>query len=274
MYFFQKNKFKLIIAAITLLLVVIMAVSGSGNGKIFIVSDAVNFITSPFQKVFNGIYSGITELFTTFESNKNFARENEELRKVIASLEDQVRKNDSLVIENNRLRQMLELSQKDLEKEYIAADIVAYDLTNWSKTITLNKGLVHGVGKNCVVVTPDGLVGYVYAVGRNWSKVVTITDSSVSVGAKITRLNINAVVSGDVALHHENKCYMKYLNRDINVELGDYAVTSGKNGIYPEGLYIGKIVELNDDISGLSQEAVIEPGVDFDDLSEVMIIKQ
>ena len=67
---------------------------------------------------------------------------------------------------------------------------------------------------------------------------------------------------------------MKYLSKDINAETGDYAVTAGNGGIYPEGLYIGRIVDLHDDVSGLSQEAVIEPGVNFIDLSEVMIIKK
>lgn len=274
MYFFAKNKFKLIIAAVTLALILIMAVSSVSGGKIPFVSDAVSFIVSPVQRAFDNVYSGISGFFATIGSNKNYARENEELRKTVASLENEVRKNDSLIAENNRLRQLLELSEKNDKYDYIAADIVAADLTNWSKTFTANKGLVDGVSKNCAVVTSEGLVGYVYEVGRNWSKIMTIIDSSVSVSAKITRLNVNAVVSGDVSAQNEERCFMKYLSKDINAEPGDYAVTAGNGGIYPEGLYIGKIVDLHDDVSGLSQEALIEPGVNFIDLSEVMIIKK
>ena len=168
---------------------------------------------------------------------------------------------------------MLELTQKDTEFEYIAADVTATDMTNWSKTFTIDKGLVDGVEKNCAVVTVDGLVGHVSEVGRTWARVVSVIDSSSSVGATVTRLNANAVVNGNLALSSDSMCVMDYLIKDTNVEIGDYVVTSGKGGIYPRGLYIGKVTQLNDDVSGLSREAIIEPGVDFYDLNEVLIIK-
>ena len=274
MYFFQRNKFKLIIAAVTIVLVFILAASTVGVGKIPIISSVVTVVTTPVQKLINGVTSGVGGFFATIGSNKNYARENDELRKQIASLENKIRENDALISENSRLRRLLELKEKDSNYEYIAADVVSTDLTNWSHTFTVDKGLVDGVTKNCAVVSSNGLVGYVYEAGRTWSKVVTIVDSTVSVGAKINRLNVNAVVSGDVALSRDLKCVMNYISKDTNVELGDYAVTSGNGGIYPEGLYIGKIVELTDDVSGLSQAAIIEPGTDFHDLSEVMIIKK
>ena len=273
MYFFQKNKFKLIIAATAIVLVVIMAASSVTGGRIPIVSDVVSFVMSPFQKAANGISDGITDFFAMLRSNKNYVRENEELKKQIAVLEDKIRQNDSYALENSRLRKLLELKEKDTGFEYIAADVVASDLTNWSKTFTVDKGLVDGVAKDCAVVTANGVVGYISEVGRTWAKVVAVIDSSASVGATITRLNVNAVISGDLTLAAEGECVMNYLTRDTNVEIGDYAVTSGIGGIYPEGLYIGKVTRLEDDVSGLSQAAIIEPGVDFFDLSEVLIIK-
>ncbi len=273
MYFFEKNKFKIIIAAVAFLLVVIIAVSSVTGAKIPVISDTVNFIVSPFQKVAVGIYDGIGDFFAMLRSNKNYARENEQLKERIAALEDKIRQNDDYAQENDRLRQMLELTQKDTEFEYIAADVTASDMTNWSKTFTIDKGLVDGVEKNCAVITVNGLVGHVSEVGRTWARVVSIIDSTSSVGATITRLNVNAVVNGDLALSSDSMCVMDYLIKDINVEIGDYVVTSGNGGIYPQGLYIGKVTQLNDDVSGLSREAVIEPGVDFYDLDEVLIIK-
>ena len=274
MYFFQKNKFKLIIGVITLVLVVIMATSSVTGGRIPVISDTVNFIISPFQKAANSISDGVSGFFATLRSNKNYIRENQELKKQIATLEDKIRRNDSFSVENARLRKLLELKEKDTEREYIVADVVSNDLTNWSKTYLVDKGLIDGVELNCAVVTADGVVGYVSEVGRTWSKIVSIIDSSASVGATITRLNVNAVVSGDLALSDNGECVMNYLTKDTNVEIGDYAVTSGIGDIYPDGLYIGKVVRLEEGVSGLSQAAIIDPGVDFFDLSEVMIIKK
>ena len=273
MYFFEKNKFKLIIAAVAFLLVILIAVSSVSGGRIPVVSDTVNFIVSPFQKAANSVVSGIGDLFAMFRSNKNYARENQELKEKIAVLENQVRQSDAYATENDRLRQILELKQKDTEHEYVVADVSSTDLTNWSRTFTIDKGLIHGVNKNCAVITVDGLVGHISEVGRDWAKVVTIIDSTSAVGSTITRLNVNTVINGDLTLAADGKCVMNYLTKDTNVEIGDYAVTSGMGGIYPEGLYIGKVTQLNDDPSGLSRTAIIEPGVDFFDLSEVMVIK-
>ena len=54
---------------------------------------------------------------------------------------------------------------------------------------------------------------------------------------------------------------------------GDLVVTSGVGGYYPTGLVIGSVEEVKLDDSGLTQYAVIAPMVDFDELSQVFIIK-
>lgn len=274
MYFFEKNKFKLIILAVAFLLVVLIAVSSVTGGKIPVVSDVVSFVVSPFQKAAYMIKDGTGNFFAMFRSNINYARENKELKQKIADLENKLRQNEAYAKENDRFRQMLELKQKNSDYEYIVADILSKEMTNWSSSFTIDKGLVDGVAKDCTVITVDGLVGHVSEVGRNWAKVVTIIDTTSSVSSTITRLNVNTVINGDVTLAAERKCEMNYITKDTNLEIGDYAVTSGMGGIYPEGLYIGKVTELSDDPSGLSRTAIIEPGVDFYHLSEVMIIKK
>ena len=274
MYFFEKNKFKLIISAVAFLLVVLIAVSSATGGKIPVVSDVVSFIVSPFQKAAYHIKDGTNNFFSMFRSNANYARENKELKEKVADLENQLRQTETYIKENDRFRQMLELKQKNADNEYVVADILSKDMTNWSNSFTIDKGLVDGITKDCTVITVEGLVGHISEVGRNWAKVVTIIDSSSSVGSTITRLNVNTVINGDITLTAEGKCMMNYITKDTNLEIGDYAVTSGMGGIYPEGLYIGKVTELNDDPSGLSRTAVIDPGVDFYHLSEVMVIKK
>lgn len=66
---------------------------------------------------------------------------------------------------------------------------------------------------------------------------------------------------------------MTYVSKESGIEIGDFIETSGSGGIIPSGIYIGKVTEIKDDVTGVSQEAVIKPGVDFSDIDEVMIIK-
>ena len=66
---------------------------------------------------------------------------------------------------------------------------------------------------------------------------------------------------------------MTYVSKETGLEVGDYIETSGSGGIIPAGIYIGKVHEIKDDVTGVSQEAIIKPGVDFSDIDEVLVIK-
>ena len=150
---------------------------------------------------------------------------------------------------------------------------MAFNTDNFSRTYIVNKGLKDGVTENCAVMTAYGLVGYVSKVGRSWSKISAITDPQVSVSASIMRVGNTAIVQGDMSLMEKGACKMTYVSKESGIEIGDFIETSGSGGIIPSGIYIGKVTEIKDDVTGVSQEAVIKPGVDFSDIDEVMIIK-
>ena len=56
--------------------------------------------------------------------------------------------------------------------------------------------------------------------------------------------------------------------------MGDVVETTGTGGIYPSGLYIGRVTEIEKDKDGISQRALVETGVDFETLKHVMVIKR
>ena len=58
-----------------------------------------------------------------------------------------------------------------------------------------------------------------------------------------------------------------------NINVGDKIVTSGLGGIYPKGLFVGKVMEIRPDVHGISQYAVISPEINIDDLKAVCVVK-
>ena len=82
-----------------------------------------------------------------------------------------------------------------------------------------------------------------------------------------------AIVQGDMTLMEDGLCKMTYVAKDSGIEIGDHVETSGAGGIIPAGIYIGKVSEIKDDLTGVSKEVIIKPGVDFSNLNEVMVIK-
>ncbi len=274
MYFFQKNKFKILLIAATVILIVgIIVGSAVHRKKAGSSSDAMGTVFSPIQSFFSGIGDSISGFFEYLTNMNGYEKENETLKGRVAVLEDELRKTDDLKEENERLRKMLELKENEKDFETVACDVVAYQIDNFSKNFTINKGISDGITRNCAVITPYGLVGYVSEVGRNWATVSPIVDSKVSVSATIPRVSNTAIVQGDMSLMDKGLCKMTYVSIESGIEVGDHIETSGAGGIIPAGIYIGKVQEIKDDVTGVSKEAIIKPGVDFMDLNEVLVIK-
>jgi len=67
--------------------------------------------------------------------------------------------------------------------------------------------------------------------------------------------------------------FEKLVDSDNNVAVGEQVVTSNVSGKYLEGILIGYITEINEDSNQLTKSGYISPAVDFEHLSEVLIIK-
>ena len=65
---------------------------------------------------------------------------------------------------------------------------------------------------------------------------------------------------------------MIHISPDADIREGDVVITSGMGSIYPLGLTVGRVVSVTPDENTRTLTAVVEPSVDFEDVSKVMII--
>ncbi|MBQ2812935.1 MAG: rod shape-determining protein MreC, partial [Clostridia bacterium] len=79
-------------------------------------------------------------------------------------------------------------------------------------------------------------------------------------------------VTSTVALAKDGHCHMPGLPDSTSVTAGGIVCTSGVGGIYPRDLIIGNIVDIVDGTVDISASAIIEPGTDFSELTDVLII--
>jgi rod shape-determining protein MreC len=108
-------------------------------------------------------------------------------------------------------------------------------------------------------------------VGLTWAKVREITDVESSIGAVCARTGDRGVLEGDFNLASQGRCLLNYLSKDASIVIGDRIEISGTGSVYPQGVYIGKVVEIYDNDSGLTISAVIQSDVDFNALGEVLV---
>ena len=191
-------------------------------------------------------------------------------------MEEAVRQAESLKEENENYRDLLNLQQsrRDLTSDMESAYITEHEVTNWTSSLTLNKGTANGVEVgDCVMDANGALVGLVSKAGYNWCTVLTIVDTDTSIGAQVFRTKDLGVAEGDFSLMRQGRLRLNYLGADCQLLAGDLVLTSGLGGYLPSDLVIGTVEEVQMDDSGATSYAVLVPKVDFDSLNQVFIIK-
>ena len=211
MSFFARNKLKIILGIITVFFVIIMALSSIPKDSTGFVSNFFGMLISPVQKCVNIVVSSTDDFMTFVFNMKNFENENIKLKEELSSLYNKVRETEDLKKENETLRSMLDLKSRDTVYDLAACEIISREADNWYCLFTLDKGEDNGIAKNNAVITADGLVGHVYEVGKNWAKVITIVDSTSSVGAVLKRTGDTAIAEGSLDFQNENLCKLTYL---------------------------------------------------------------
>ena len=236
--------------------------------------NVANVLASPFRSVYTAVATWFNDKQNYYKDTTALEEENAALRRRIAEMEEEVRQAESDRAENARLRELLNLTEQRREFTYETAYITEHAVTNWTSSLTLNKGTARGIAVgDCVVDETHALVGVVSAAGTNWCTVLTIVDTDTSLGAQIFRTKDLGLAQGDFSLMEEERLRLDYLPADCQLLAGDLVETSGLGGFYPSGLVIGSVESVQMDDSGAASYAILAPQVDFDELTEVFVIK-
>lgn len=239
-------------------------------------ANVANVIASPFRSAYTSVADWFNDKQNYYQDNTDLKEENAALKKQLAEMEAAIRQAEKDSAENERLKQLLGLKAQrpDLTSDLQPAMITEHTVTNWTSSLTIDKGTRHGLEVNdCVISETGALVGLISEVGTNWATVLTLVDTDTSLGAQVFRTNDLGLAQGNFSLMGEKRLRLEYLPADCSLLGGDLVVTSGLGGFYPAGLVIGSVAEVQQDDSGATSYAILTPAVDFDALSEVFVIR-
>ncbi len=233
------------------------------------------------QTVLAPIRSGVSALTRKVEQYYDYvfeyealAAENAHLQKRLTEAENETRDIDALQRENERLAELLNLSEAHIDYIYNAAYIVSWDSSNWKSTFTVGKGSGAGLQVGMVAVTEFGqVVGQISAVGANWATVTTVLDSSLEISASIASSGYTGVVQGSYNAETAGSLRMNYLPSNAVLRNNDQVVTTGSS-LYPKNLIIGYIADAGFDETGVSKFAALTPATDFSTLEQVFFITE
>lgn len=199
--------------------------------------------------------------------------ENAELKEKVAQLTEENTLLQQDKYELNELRALMELDEQYGEYPKTGARIISRDSGNWYSSFVIDKGSEDGISEDMNVIAGGGLVGRITAVGPNWARVTAIISDNSNVSAMTLVSGDNLIVSGDLKLMAEGVIPFSKLvdSKDMVVE-GDKIVTSDISDKYLPNILIGYIHTINRDNNNLTKSGYITPAVDFEHLSEVLVI--
>jgi rod shape-determining protein MreC len=195
--------------------------------------------------------------------------ENRRLKAELAKLLHEQQKYREVLLENQRLKDVLSLKEKD--QRYIAgANVIARSTDRWSNTFIIDKGLRHGIEKDMAVVSIQGLVGKISEVSGSYSYLLLVTDMSFSAAARLQESRVEGVVTGSGF----RKCRLKYVPYEEEVKKGDIVITSGLDQLFPPGIPVGYVSKVDKSDIGIFQDIEVLPFVDNIKIEVVVIMRR
>ena len=268
------SKYGVWILAVAAAIAVTLSVLSYFSSTSTVLHNVAGIVTSPFRVVTEGVSHWVEDKKHYYQDYNDLLAENQALREEVAELRANAQQADRDREENALLRNLLDLREQRRDFEFESAMVLEHSSSNWTRTLTLNRGTNHGVAVNNMVVSSEGyLIGVVTEAGVNWCTVQTIIDTDTELGALLFRTGDVVIAEGDFALMREKKLKVTYLPEGTALLVGDYITTSGLGGYYPSNLVIGTVESVEADENGLVQYAILTPMLDFDALTEVFIIK-
>ncbi len=271
---FLKSFFVRVLAVVALVLVGMMIYSASTGGLATLPQTIAGAVVTPFQSLVTGISNGVSGFFGGLVGGGDLQEQVNALLKENAELRQQIVDYDELKQQNDWYTEILGLHEEHSDYTFASGRVIGRDPSDAYGNFTISAGTNADVSVNDPVVTTNGdLVGVVYEVGLTYSKVRTVLDPAIKVSAQISRTaDTGYTVGGTVSMARERQLRLTTLERSSGVAIGDYVVTSGIGGIYPGGLLIGSVREINSASDGMTLDADVELFADIYNLKQVMVI--
>ncbi len=210
---------------------------------------------------------GVAGVFGSFRLNRTLREENQHLRQQLESTQRSLVRLHGVEEELERLSRISSYS-RPAGGDYFVADVVYVDHASWLRTLVLFTGSAEP-RRNLPVITADGLVGRIIVPARPYAKVLLLTDRSASVSAMIRRTRRRGIVRGS----GEESLLLDNIPTQESVHPGDQVVTAGIDGVFPRGIPIGVVTEVEPGPE-LFHRVRVRPHIDLATLDQVYVFTE
>ena len=210
----------------------------------------------------NNIKTSIVDYFSLRADNAELAEENARLKAELMLLTNNVE------ILSERDSQYV---YSHLDWDYMPAKVIGLTTNKQHNYLTINKGKRDSIEVDMGVISADGVVGVVSAVGEKYALVVPIIHTKISISS---RLKSNGQIGG-TSWDGRNYRFVDLIEiaRHVSVNKGDTIVTSGLTDVFPEGLMVGVVSETELGAGDNYHQTVVELSTDYKALKYVQVLR-
>lgn len=218
-------------------------------------------LVHPLQMLANAPSDVYNELDAYFSTHGYLLNESKVLNQRLLNQASALQRLDTLALENNHLRQLLSASEA-LSQSSMMSEIIHVGRDPFIKKVVINRGAQHAVQAGEAVVDATGVIGQVTRIYPLSSEVTLITDKSLSIPVQVERNGLRAIAFGH---GRDNTLDLPYLPTNVDIKRGDKLVTSGIDGVYPAGLAVAIVSDIEITQDSPFARIVCEPtgGVEY-----------
>lgn len=264
---------KYLLFILTILCAGLMIITFSTDAIDKPINSVAGYVVVPFQKGISSVGKWINNRSEELAQIRELLDENARLKEQVNELTIENTKLQQDKYELNNLRNLYKIDSQYEGYEKVGARIISRDSGNWYHSFILDKGSDDGITENMNVIADGGLVGIIVSVGPNWSKVKAVIADNSNISGTVLATGDNLIVSGDLQAMEEGVIsFSQLVDSDGIIEEGDKVVTSDISSLFLPDILIGYMEEINIDANNITKSGYITPAVDFEHLSEVLII--
>ena len=262
----KESKIKILLPILAVIIVTVLIF----NRLLFKLKDQVDKVVLPIQSKVYNVANRAISLKDIIFSYEDIIAENENLKKENMELKIQKERNQKILEENERLSKLLEMKENTIYKGSLKFARVSFsDISNLNNKIFIDLGKKDGIKVDMIAVYGDYLVGKIIDVDSDYSIVELITNPNFVISAK-TEADILGIARGSD--EEDGLLYFQPSIVEDTLKKGEEIVTSGVSNIFPEGIKIAKIENIDDKENYNYKKITIKPAFESKDLKELIVI--
>jgi len=228
-YFFQKYRYFLFFALLEFI-------------ALFLIINNNTYHKSKFISSANGVTGGLYENFSKLSDYFNLKTQNAELASENEHLKNLLEKYNSTK-DSTITTRVIDTSKYHQKYIYTKAKIIKHSYHLPNNYLTINKGISQGIEKEMAVINSKGIIGITENSNSEYTRVQSILNSNSKINARVK--NSNHFGSLEWNGKEYNTVQLHDIPRQANLKIGDTIITDGKSTIFPEGILIGTIKNID-----------------------------